>query len=238
VETARLVERTLDVADNERRFSIGSSASCDVVLADDTVAPIHVWLDIVEQGPMIVSAASPDRRTEVVHAGRARAIRKGIVTRDDTLRLGEVEIPVDEVLVALKLANKIGGVAPQPEPKKPVTPVERQQQQQQAPTPPADKRPLTRSLVLPCPACHTPTASLKRHRLYRLLVFIGVAWWAQTAEYTACPPCMRRVILQRTLINIPTANITWPIVLIIHAVHFAGTYRSGHSRKVLELLKT
>jgi hypothetical protein len=226
------------VPDNERRFSIGSNTTCDVVLADDTVAPVHAWLDVVEHGPMILSAAAPGGRTEVVHEGRARAVRKGIVTRADVLRLGDVEIPVDEVLVALTLTKKLGKPAVQtPETPRHLEPPIQTPPQRKSPAPPVDKRPLTRSLILPCPSCGKSTTSLKRHRLYRLLVFIGVAWWAQTAEYTACPPCMRSVIVQRTLINIPTANLTWPILFVIHTFHFVGTYRSGHSRKVLELLK-
>ena len=244
---------------NPRRFSIGSSNGCDVVLADDTVAPLHAYLDVVDSGPLILSAEALDRRTEVVHQGRARAIRKGIVTSPDVLRFGDVEIPVDEVLVAIKLGDHRGlirgdfpeetGVAKTPFAKTPfATPLPRLAP---GPTPgpakpadgaaakkaPADSRPLTRSLVLPCPVCGKPTKSMKRHRLYRLLVFIGVAWWAQTAEYTACPPCMRHVILVRTLVNIPTANLTWPILFVIHAFQFASTFTAGHSRKVLELLK-
>lgn len=238
------------MADAGRRFSIGRDSSCDVVLADDTVSRRHASLEILPQGPMILSAESPDAHVDVIHRGEARAIRKGIVTVDDVLRFGDVEIPVSEVLVAIRLRdvrsddplNKTPPPVSQPRPE----PRERGvlAKPPAAPGPPAAKmpgvaknaRPVTRSLVLRCPACGTPTTSLKRHRLYNWLVFIVVAYWAQTAEYTACPPCMRKVILTRTLVNIPTANLTWPILFVIHAVHFAGTFRTGHSRKVRELM--
>ena len=83
-----------------------------------------------------------------------------------------------------------------------------------------------------CPSCRTLTDALKRYRLYRFLLFAVVAWGVQTAEYTACPSCMRSTIVKLTLVNIVPANIAWPIVFILHAIDFARTYTSNTSKGV------
>jgi hypothetical protein len=92
--------------------------------------------------------------------------------------------------------------------------------------------PAASTLLLPCGRCGRMTDRLKRHRLHNWLVFVWFFWWAQTADYTACASCMRAILLQRTLVNIPTANLLWPIVLVRHAVFFTGTFRKGHGARV------
>jgi hypothetical protein len=91
-------------------------------------------------------------------------------------------------------------------------------------------------VLLTCPQCQRPSDSLKRHRLHYRVVFLLVAAWMQMRDYTACPACMRAFLVQRTLVNLPGANLAWPVILVCNAVHYAGSYRRGHSKKVRELL--
>lgn len=228
------------------QFSIGRSVNCDVVLADESVAPRHAELEIVPDGPLIISDSGSGLTTCVVHRGQRRAVRKAIVSIDDALQVGDVEIPVSELLVAIQLRHpEVEWGEKRPPPRDGGADAA---QAPPAPGPVADKpaplvapkpasAPVTRSLMLPCPTCQKATSSLKRLRLFKLLVFLGFAWWSQRADYTACPGCLRGIIVKRTLINLPSANLAWPIVFLVHAVQFGRTFPKGHSKKIRELLK-
>jgi hypothetical protein len=253
-------------------FTIGSATNSDVVLADDSVASRHVDLEMTPSGACLVTDAGSGRPTRVVHRGEPRLIRRAVATLEDSLKLGDIEIPMSEVLTAIRLrhpdlhlplpapalAAAPGAAVPASQPR-PVTPAaaipadsppavpERSPVKKQStplapkvpsPAEPKKSEPLTRSLRLPCPSCHTLTGSLKRYRLFKNVLFLWFFWRAQTAEYTACPACMRRTLLKLTLINLPTANVLWPIVFIRHAVVYAATFSRGHSGKIREMLKT
>ncbi|MFN7971724.1 MAG: hypothetical protein U0166_05175 [Acidobacteriota bacterium] len=91
-------------------------------------------------------------------------------------------------------------------------------------------------MFLPCPKCHKQTDSIKRNRLYQFAMFIGVAWFARTATYTACAGCMRSIIVTNTLVNIIPANVIWPVIFLIHAAQYVGTFSAGHDKGVLRQL--
>jgi hypothetical protein len=87
--------------------------------------------------------------------------------------------------------------------------------------------------LLRCPACRRLTGSLKRYRLIDLLLFAGAFWFVRTATHTACPGCMRGLIVRRTMFNIITANVLWPIfVLPLHALDLLRTFTDGPSDSV------
>lgn len=89
-----------------------------------------------------------------------------------------------------------------------------------------------------CPACGQPTTSLKRYVLCNLLVFVWIMAFTRRATYTSCPPCMRKAIAMRTLINIIPANLLWIIIVVPwHAVQFFRTFADGHSSDVQALLR-
>jgi len=91
--------------------------------------------------------------------------------------------------------------------------------------------------ALRCPACGTMTPSLKRYRTIHLLIFIGIGARTQPAVVTACPPCMRKHLLKRALINLLPANVLWPlIVLPFHGVQLLRSLAPGHSRSVRKAL--
>lgn len=88
------------------------------------------------------------------------------------------------------------------------------------------------ALILPCPSCHLPTDSMKRFKLFQLLIFLIIFAHVRTAVYTSCPGCMRKIILERTFINIIPANLIWPIVFIFNIVYFTITFVPGPSRSI------
>ena len=47
---------------------------------------------------------------------------------------------------------------------------------------------------------------------------------------TACPRCMRKVILKRTALNILPANVLWVVIVLpCHLVQLVRTLTHGHS---------
>jgi hypothetical protein len=233
-------------------FTIGSDPACDIVLADETVAALHAQIEWLPDGLLRLSDCGQGAATKVVHKGEARAVRRGMIASDDGVRLGDIEMSAAELIEAIRLKHPSLDWPPSPAPLTPTptpapaakaTPAPRPTPTPQpAPTPlgaprrepSGDAQPQAQSLS--CPRCAAPTDSLKRFRLHQWLVFIWIGWWTRTAEYTACPACMRKILLERTLVNIPTANLIWPIVLVTNAICFARTFGRGHSKKVRDLL--
>lgn len=215
-------------------FTIGSDVSCDLVLADETVAPRHAQLEVRANGPLILSDCGQAPQTKVVHRGEARPVRRAVVTDDDRVRFGDVELSVPELIDALDLDRRLPGWrdAAGPQPSDPERLEQASGAGESASQPPVAE---AEAVLLPCARCGRMTDSLKRHRLHRWVVFVWVAWWAQTADYTACPPCMRAILVRRTVANLPGANLAWPVIALINAWHFAATFRRGHGKRVKEL---
>ncbi len=93
--------------------------------------------------------------------------------------------------------------------------------------------------LIPCPVCKTPTNSLKRYTLVQLLVFVGIAYWMRRATHTACPDCMRSVLVKNIFsINILSANILWLLILLPYdLVLMAICGKEGHSNNITKLLE-
>jgi hypothetical protein len=84
--------------------------------------------------------------------------------------------------------------------------------------------------ILDCSECGKLTNSLKDYRIVHLLICLVLFFQIKKQDYEACPSCMRKKLIERTLINIVPANIAFPIVLIIHTIQFCRTFIPGHSR--------
>lgn len=214
------------MSEGRTAFTIGSDLGCDLVLADETVAPRHAQLEVRANGPLILTDCGQAPRTKVVHHGEARPVRRAVVTEDDSVRFGDLELSVPELIEALDLDRRLPGWRDAAPAASPEAAADRA----------ADVPPAAAALLLPCAHCGTETDSLKRIRLHRRVVFAWVAWWAQTADYTACPSCMRGILLRLTLANLPGANLAWPFIALINTWHFAATFRRGHGRRVKELV--
>jgi hypothetical protein len=90
---------------------------------------------------------------------------------------------------------------------------------------------------LPCPRCGQFTDSLKQYSGMHLMVFLIAGAWYQSAKYTACPRCMRGILLQRTLINTITANLLAPFIWIFHGVQYCRSFKRGHSKTVCKMFE-
>ena len=84
-----------------------------------------------------------------------------------------------------------------------------------------------------CPCCQQPSDSIKQYKMHKLVVFILIAAHVQSATYTACSSCMRKIIGERMLVNVIPANLAWPVIALAWGVQFARTFSKGHSRSVL-----
>jgi hypothetical protein len=85
-----------------------------------------------------------------------------------------------------------------------------------------------------CPRCSRPTDSLKQYRCLAWCVFYlaGASW--QEEYVRACPGCMRGHLARRCLVNLPLANLIWPVLVLPWTLALvASTYRKGHSPEVV-----
>jgi hypothetical protein len=88
-------------------------------------------------------------------------------------------------------------------------------------------------LKIICPNCGQPSENIRRLTLIRVIfIFIGAHW--QTTKYTMCVKCLREQILSNGLLNILTANVMFPfIVLPWSIIAFLLTFQKGHSQDVV-----
>ena len=97
----------------ERKYTIGRSPDCDIVLADDSVSRVHAELAFLEDGKLLVTDCHSTQGTSLLPCGgELRPIRQALVLPLDTLRFGSVALPVKELLQAIRL--KYPPVAAQP----------------------------------------------------------------------------------------------------------------------------
>src|SRR5947209_18571247 len=75
----------------------------------------------------------------------------------------------------------------------------------------------------PCPWCGRVTDNIKRYTLITL-VFLLAFFIVRHDEVANCPSCMRKALLQRTLLNVLTANVFCPIVIVWHGILFVRTF--------------
>lgn len=96
-----------------RKFTIGRAPSCDIVLADESVSRIHAELAFLEGDKLLVTDCRSTQGTSLMqHGGVVRAIRQELVSPLDTLRFGNVSMPVKELLRAIHLKHPPGASMP------------------------------------------------------------------------------------------------------------------------------
>jgi len=98
---------------SERKYTIGRALNCDVILSDASVSRVHAELTLLENGKLLVTDCRSTQGTFLMqHGGEVRAIKQELVLVRDTLRFGNVSMPVKELLLAVKVKNP--PVAPMP----------------------------------------------------------------------------------------------------------------------------
>lgn len=93
---------------------------------------------------------------------------------------------------------------------------------------------------VPCPHCGQPTDRLKRYGVLRRVVFFLIAAHVQRGAYTACPTCMRRLVLKDLLspLNILLANLMWLLAWLPHVIGvLVATTLPGHSKAVRQAIE-
>jgi hypothetical protein len=88
--------------------------------------------------------------------------------------------------------------------------------------------------VLRCPECGQFTDSLKHYKLLQFGLFVVVAGTGQMDHVTACPRCMRRIILRRFFVNLVTANLLMIFFGPALLFQYGRTFWRGHSPDAVE----
>lgn len=169
-------------------FTIGSDTGCDLVLADETVAPRHAQIEISSTGTLILTDCGQAPATKLVHQGEARPVRRAVLTPGDHVRFGDLELSVPELIDALELDRRMPdwrpdtiahegddiGVEEVEAAAREKTAREEAKHDDAAPR-------VAKDMLLPCARCGTMTDSLKRNRLARYFIFAWIFWWGQFA---------------------------------------------------------
>ncbi len=99
----------------------------------------------------------------------------------------------------------------------------------------ADEHP-AQHVLIPCPQCQQPSDSIKCYRL-GFIVFLFLFAVHQTKNEIGCPSCIRKALATSGAINLITANILWPfIILPWYVILLICSFTKGHSKEVLKLL--
>jgi hypothetical protein len=89
-----------------------------------------------------------------------------------------------------------------------------------------------------CPCCDRESDSIKSFNM-GILLFIFVAWLIWPRQEVACPGCIRGKLIGFLLINIITANILWPFLIVPWSVILLlRSFQKGHSWGVTNMLRS
>jgi hypothetical protein len=84
-----------------------------------------------------------------------------------------------------------------------------------------------------CPDCGEATEHIKRTDVVSIVFLLAGAIW-KTTTVTTCPACMRKRLLKNAAVNVVTANLIWPLLILPATIYqVARTYKSGHDERVL-----
>ncbi|MEZ6125828.1 MAG: hypothetical protein R3C49_22100, partial [Planctomycetaceae bacterium] len=91
-------------------------------------------------------------------------------------------------------------------------------------------------IAIPCPACGQDSDSVKCYE-YISMMFAIVAYGYSTNPKTGCPACTRKFIGKNLLVNLPTANLVWPVICVPWAIALLlASFTRGHSKSILKSL--
>ena len=90
-------------------------------------------------------------------------------------------------------------------------------------------------VLINCPGCRKPTASLKRFGILRQVVFVGIYAQARSRPFVACPPCMRKELLRNTLSikHILLGNLMWLLAILPYNLAMMTADRSPRHLSML-----
>ncbi len=85
-----------------RRYTVGRAQTCDIAIAHDSVSRKHAEVELRSDGSFMVRDLGSQNGTVLIRKGREFPLTEEVVFLSDTLRFGEVAIPVEEVLNMVK----------------------------------------------------------------------------------------------------------------------------------------
>jgi hypothetical protein len=91
--------------------------------------------------------------------------------------------------------------------------------------------------ALRCGVCEERSNQIKRLVMFNYLLCLLIYARCQFVTYTACGPCIRKILIRRTLVTAIPANLLFPIVALAHVMLFGVSFVPGHSRSVLKELR-
>lgn len=77
---------------------VGRASDCDLVLADESVAPRHARVEITAEGYIAVRDEESPAGTHLKRNGRWVRVRRIVVGAGDRIRFGAEEVTVEELL--------------------------------------------------------------------------------------------------------------------------------------------
>ncbi|MGD9731127.1 MAG: FHA domain-containing protein [Desulfamplus sp.] len=91
----------------ERKFTIGRSRECDIVIADESVSRKHAELIFMPDGKLFLIDCNSLNGTALISNGKpAAAIHQEFLSPTDVVRFGKVNMPVKEILEGIHLKFK------------------------------------------------------------------------------------------------------------------------------------
>ncbi len=99
------------MADGTKKISIGRDAACDLVITDRSVSRRHAELTVEAGGALEIKDLDSSGGTYLIRDGREELVSRARLQRTDSVKLGEYEISVYEILMR---AQKVLGRAASP----------------------------------------------------------------------------------------------------------------------------
>ena len=84
---------------DERIITIGRSPENDIVLNDPSISRVHARLSLMPAGRLFLVDCTSANGTWLLHTGQAYPIRQDYITPYDTVRFGDLEVMVHELLM-------------------------------------------------------------------------------------------------------------------------------------------
>ncbi len=88
-----------------------------------------------------------------------------------------------------------------------------------------------------CQKCGKATSCLKGS-LFFVIVVAYVYNFVFRKDSLTCPRCTRRSVYKSAMINLPSSNLIWPIIVLpFCTLQWFNSFRNGHSRSVIDMLE-
>jgi predicted component of type VI protein secretion system len=100
----------------ESKFTIGRSEECDIVLSDKSVSRRHLELILMPDHRWFLIDCHSLNGTALIENGCLKSIHQAFVTPENTLKIGDVTMPVRKLLDSIPLSIKADNVRKKREP--------------------------------------------------------------------------------------------------------------------------